>query len=69
LIVPRLFLHRVQVPMQRHLYHRAGLLLAHLDAPGPLADVLPRHPVNVRAALPGGEHQREGGPLLVPICQ
>ena len=63
-IVPRLFQHREQVPMQRHFDFRAGLLLVHLDAPGALADVLPRHPMHVGAALAGEEHQREGGALL-----
>ena len=50
--------------MQRHFNFHAGLLLDHLDAPGALADVLPRHPMHIGAALSGEQHQRKGGALL-----
>src|SRR3954453_17450373 len=63
-IVPRLLQHYEQVSVQRHLYLRAGLLLDHLDAPGLVADVLPRHPMNIGAALAGEKHQGKGGALL-----
>ena len=53
---------RSKIGVERDRELRAGFLLN--DTDGVAGYVGPRHPVNVRAALPGVEHQGERKPLL-----